>query len=118
MEADYARTHKDLAAKVHMVAGSYETYGPTPRHYDDSDLAGTMTRFAETLGGRGYRSLTVSSEVADGEDHFTVFHDVASRGLLRVLPGKGPYTSGLALEGTAVYSILSAHVHPAPNQGV
>jgi predicted alpha/beta superfamily hydrolase len=94
IEADYARTHKDLPAKIHMVAGSYETLGPTPRHYEDNDLAGAMTRFASTLGGRGYPSLTVSSEVAEGEDHFTVFHDVASRGLLRVLPGKGPYTSG------------------------
>ena len=94
MEAEYARTHKDLPARIHMVAGSFESFGPTERHYKDNDLAGTMQRFAATLQQRKYPSLTVSSEVADGEDHYTVFHDVASRGLLRLLPGHGPYTSG------------------------
>jgi predicted alpha/beta superfamily hydrolase len=94
MEADYARTHKDLPAKIHMVAGSYESFGPTERHYKDNDLAGTMRQFDARLKSRGYPGLTVSSEVAEGEDHFTVFHDVAARGLLRVLPGSGPYRSG------------------------
>lgn len=96
-EAEYARRNTDLKARIHMVAGSYETFGPTPRHYDATDQVGDMQRFEATLKGRNYPSLTISSEVAEGEDHYTVFHDVASRGLLRLLrllPGKGPYTSG------------------------
>jgi len=93
-EAAYAKEHKDLSAVIHMVAGSYETPGPTPRHYNNVDLTGDMTRFAARLKARNYPGLTISSEIAEGEDHYTVFHDVVSRGLLRVLPGKGPYTSG------------------------
>jgi hypothetical protein len=93
-EAAYAQRSRALPARIHMVAGSYETFGPTPRHYKDNDLAGAMGKFEATLRSRGYRGLTVSSEVAEGEDHFTVFHDVASRGLLRLLPGSGPYRSG------------------------
>lgn len=93
-EQAYAAAHKDLTARVVMVTGSYEQPGPTPRHYKDTDMVADMRRFEAALKSRGYPHLSVESQVAEGEDHYTVFHDVASRGLLRVLPGKGPYTSG------------------------
>jgi hypothetical protein len=94
LEAAYAAKHRELKANVHMVAGSFEQPGPTPRHYKVNDLVGDMRRFERRLKGRGYAGLTVRSEVADGEDHYSVFHDVASRGLIALLPGIGPYTSG------------------------
>lgn len=94
MEEAYAAEHGDLRANIVMVAGSYEQPGPTSRHYSDTDLVGDMRRFEKRLKNRGYAGLTVRTEVAESEDHFTVFHDVASRGLIAVLPGTGPYTSG------------------------
>lgn len=94
IEEAYAERHRDLKANVMMVAGSYETPGPTPRHYKNSDLVGEMKQFEARLKSRNYPGLKVGSEVADGEDHFTVFHDVATRGLITLLPGKGPYSSG------------------------
>lgn len=94
LEAAYAARHRELKANVHMVAGSYEQPGPTPRHYTTNDLVGDMRRFEQRLKSRSYAGLTVRSEVAEGEDHYSVFHDVASRGLISLLPGTGPYTSG------------------------
>ena len=94
MEEAYSSSHQDLKANIVMVAGSYEQPGPTARHYTNSDLVGNMRRFEQRLKSRNYPGLTIRSEVAEGEDHFTVFHDVASRGLISLLPGRGPYTSG------------------------
>jgi len=94
IEERYAAANRDLDAKVMMVAGSYEAPGPTPRHYKNNDLVGDMRRFEARLKSRGYPSLNIRSEVADGEDHFTVFHDVVTRGLIALLPGTGPYSSG------------------------
>ena len=94
IEERYAAGNRDLKASVMMVAGSYEAPGPTPRHYKSNDLVGDMRRFEARLRSRAYPGLNVRSEVADGEDHFTVFHDVATRGLIALLPGTGPYTSG------------------------
>ena len=94
IEEAYSARNRDLKADVMMVAGSYETFGPTPRHYKTNDLVGDMLRFEARLKGREYPSLRVRSVVAEGEDHFTVFHDVATRGLISLLPGRGPYSSG------------------------
>lgn len=94
IEQGYAAEHRDLRTNILMVAGSYEQPGPSARHYQNTDLVGAMRRFEARLKSRRYAGLTINSEVADGEDHFTVFHDVASRGLISLLPGKGPYTSG------------------------
>lgn len=94
IEEAYAARARSLHANIVMVAGSYEQPGPSARHYKNVDLVGDMRRFEERLKSRSYTGLTIRSDVADGEDHFTVFHDVASRGLISLLPGRGPYTSG------------------------
>lgn len=94
IEDAYAAKHRRLPARVVMVAGSYETFGPTQRHYENNDLVGDMQRFEKRLKARGYAGLDIRSEVAEGEDHFTVFHDVVTRGLIQLLPGRGPYSSG------------------------
>lgn len=94
MEADGARARRDLRANVHMVTGSYEAARPEPRYNSKNDLVEDMRRFEKTLTTRGYPSLTVTSEVAEGEDHLTVYPDVVSRGLIRLLPGHGPYSGG------------------------
>ena len=46
-----------------------------------------MRRFHAVLASRGNPELTIESQVADGEDHLTVFPDVVTRGLLHLLPG-------------------------------
>lgn len=94
VEQAYAARHRDLPVNIVMVAGSYEQPGPSQRHYRTIDLVGGMRRFEERLKSRGYAGLAITSEVAEGEDHFTVFHDVATRGLISLLPGEDPYTSG------------------------
>jgi len=94
VEETYAARYRDLEANIIMVAGSYEQPGATQRHYRSNNLVGDMKRFEARLKSRNYPGLNISSVVAEEEDHFTIFHDVASRGLIKMLPGKGPYTSG------------------------
>lgn len=94
IEADYAAGHRDLPASVLLSTGQYETQGPQPRYFKRNDMVGDNARFAATLKARGYPGLRVETTVIDGEDHFTVYPTVMTRALLRVLPGRGPYTSG------------------------
>lgn len=94
IEAEYARTHRDLPAQVLLYAGMYETTRPGPRYYRSVDLVGDMHAFAERLRRRGYPGLRVEAAVIADEDHFTVFPALISRGLVRALPGRGPYLSG------------------------
>jgi hypothetical protein len=53
-----------------------------------------MKRFNDVLARRRYPGLQLSVEVLQGEDHFTAFTVLVGHGLLKVLPGRGPYTSG------------------------
>jgi predicted alpha/beta superfamily hydrolase len=94
LEQHYATNHKDLKAQVLLFAGSFETPGPGPRHYKDTDLVGDMQRFKDVLKRRQYPSLQLKGDVVQGEDHFTVYTAVVGRGLLKILPGYGPYISG------------------------
>jgi uncharacterized protein len=93
-ESDYARRHGDLPAKVAMYAGSYETVAEGPRFFRSVDLLGDLRRFERALRARGYKSLEIGVRTIDEEDHLTVFPAAISRGLLQILPGHGPYTSG------------------------
>lgn len=93
-EDAYARAHRDIPAQVLMYAGMYETPRPAPRYYRTVDLVGDMHGFARRLRARRYPSLRVESVVIADEDHFTVFPALISRGLVRALPGRGPYSSG------------------------
>ena len=87
VEADYARTHKDLSARVFMYVGGFETpKAGDARYNNDADLVGDMKLFEANLKSRGYRSLTISSDVLPGEDHLTVAPSGFMRGLMGVLP--------------------------------
>lgn len=85
---------RDLDAQVSLYCGAFETVKPAPRYFKTEDLVQDMRRFASRLRARRYASLRVSAHVVADEDHFTVFPAVATRSLLRILPGTGPYTSG------------------------
>lgn len=93
-EEAWARSGRKLSARIHMVTGSFETIAPGARYNTESDLVADMERMRRTLASRGHPGLSITSEVAQGEDHLTVFPDVVTRGLLAVLPGHGPYTGG------------------------
>ncbi len=93
-EARYAKEHSDLHADVMLYIGGYETKGPTPRHFRNTDMVGDMRDFEARLRGREYPNLRIDSVVIPDEDHLTVFPGMATRGLLWALPGTGPYTSG------------------------
>lgn len=94
IEAQYAKQHTDLKARVIMFAGSFETKGKGDRYYKDTDLTGDMLRLQKRLKSRHYPSLEVEAKVLADEDHFTVFPNLLGRGLLWALPGFGPYISG------------------------
>lgn len=90
-EAEYAKTHKDLAANVLQYVGSYEKVAPGARFNKENDLVADALRFQAVLKKRRYRSLRIESHVLAGEDHLTVAPAGATLGLLWALPGRGPY---------------------------
>lgn len=94
LEQRFAATRRDLRARVMMVTGGREIVGTGPGNNTTNDLVADMRAFEAALGGRGYPGLTVVSRTIPDEDHLTVFPDVATRGLLWALPGRGPYDGG------------------------
>jgi len=86
MEADYARTHRDLPADVFMYVGGFEGPGPTARHSRDADMVGDMRTMERLLKSRAYPGLSVQSTVLADEDHLTVAPVGFTRALMAVLP--------------------------------
>ncbi len=86
MEADFARTHRDLPAEVFMYVGGLEGPGPTARHNSEADMVGDMRAMDRLLKSRAYPSLRIQSTVLADEDHLTVAPVGFTRGLLAVLP--------------------------------
>ncbi len=94
LERAHAARAKNLPARVMMITGSHERPGTGPRNNKTNDLVGDSLAFAATLRARNYPNLSVEAEIVPDEDHLTVFTDVAARGLLWALPGKGPRDGG------------------------
>ncbi|MES2722541.1 MAG: alpha/beta hydrolase-fold protein [Pseudomonadota bacterium] len=88
VEADYARTHRDLPAHVYMYIGAYEVPGAGPRNTKDTDMVGDVRAMERTLKSRGYPSLKVQSTVLEDEDHLTVAPVGFTRALMAVLPAR------------------------------
>lgn len=88
VEADYARSHRDLPADVFMYIGAYEVPGPSPRNTDDADMVGDVRAMEQKLKSRGYPGLQVRSTVLEDEDHLTVAPVGFTRALMAVLPAK------------------------------
>lgn len=87
MEADYARTHRDLSADVFMYIGAHETPGPTRRN-TRVDMVGDVHAMEKALKSRGYSSLRVHSAILADEDHLTVAPVGFTRALMAVLPAE------------------------------
>lgn len=80
--------------RVMIVAGGYETIWPGPRYFKTVDIVRDAESFAEILRAASSPGSVIVTEIMPGEDHFTVFPSLISRGLLWALPGFGPYKSG------------------------
>lgn len=90
VEARYAETHRDLPADVFLYIGEFETpRAGDARYNSETDMVGDNRLFEQRLKARKYPSLTIASDVVEGEDHLTVFPSGFTRGLKRALPPKG-----------------------------
>jgi len=77
MEAMYAAGHRDLAAKVYMYVGEYETN----RFNRTNDLVADNREFEGRLKKRKYPNLFLKSDILNDEDHLSV----APRGFIHGL---------------------------------
>lgn len=75
LEADYAKTHKALPAKVLMITGGREGQGVRD-----------MRAFAKLLQSRHYQGLEISAKVLEQESHLSGFPSFITEGLLWALP--------------------------------
>jgi predicted alpha/beta superfamily hydrolase len=91
IEAAYAATHRDLAARVKIYHGMYETVRPEPHYNRRTEMVGLGDEFATRLRSRGYPSLSIDTEVIPAEDHLTVFPETITQALFWALPGSQPY---------------------------
>jgi len=80
----YARTHRDLVAKVRLYVGGMEQ--PTSTRPDDENMVALMNRYAAELRAQRWRGLDVKATVLEGEDHATVFPRLVTQGLMWALP--------------------------------
>lgn len=88
---DYLRTHDDLAARLFLVIGSFETVKPgsTDRRYNrHEDMIADLRAFETLLRERRYRSLRIDTSVVPDEDHLGVYPAAITRGLRWALPPK------------------------------
>ena len=69
-EETYASAHTDLAAKLFITAGEYET-----------DLLDKLNPFIDTLKGRNYPGLNLQTQIFSGEGHASAYAAAISRAL-------------------------------------
>ncbi len=87
LEADYAKAHKDLKAKVYMATGSFEAAKPGDKRYNQSrDMVADQQDMARRLRARKYPGLQVLSEVSQGTYHETTFPVGLIQGLQWLYP--------------------------------
>lgn len=94
VEAEYARTHRDLPADVFMYIGGYEVPGPSPRNTGSTDMVADVRAMERVLKSRGYPGLRVRTTVLEDEDHLTVAPVGFTRALLAVLPAQRQQVPG------------------------
>jgi uncharacterized protein len=78
-EADYAKTHKDLAAGVYLAAGSLEA--ATPEVEVLGEVVSGMSHLAGVLASRHYPGLKLTIEYHPGMNHNDVIGTTVVRGL-------------------------------------
>jgi len=81
LEANYAKTNKDLKANVYMAAGVQEN---DPKF----GMIDSMMALDKQLKSRHYSQLTLVTETFPGEDHLSVYPRFVTQALLWALPLK------------------------------
>ena len=85
-ERRYAAAHKDLPARVLLLAASYEAVRPNAKDKryarKGADIIVDMKAFEKQLKAHHYAGLAVRSEVIPEEDHLSAFPSAITRGLL------------------------------------
>lgn len=87
VEANYARNHKDLKAKIFLAVGQMERPGECQTC--TADMAGGVETIAQRLRSRKYPSLQLKSEVTAGTYHETTFPIGLTKGLQWLFLGPG-----------------------------
>ncbi|MCL2919451.1 alpha/beta hydrolase [Shewanella litorisediminis] len=86
-EKRYAKSHKDLPAKVYLYVGEYEDMKPSDARYATRYNMVTDARYFEkTLKSRQYPSLQLKLDVLNDEDHLSVAPRGFTHGLKYLLP--------------------------------
>lgn len=86
-EKRYAKSHKDLPAKVYLYVGEYEDMKPGDARYATRYNMVTDARYFEkTLKSRQYPSLQLKLDVLNDEDHLSVAPRGFTHGLKYLLP--------------------------------
>jgi predicted alpha/beta superfamily hydrolase len=87
LEAEYAASHGDLAAKVFFGAGEAELADP---YIAAADVVGSMTRMTQLLRLRNYPSLELTSRLYPGQTHGSAASYAFSEGLRALYPATPP----------------------------
>jgi predicted alpha/beta superfamily hydrolase len=87
LEADYATTHDDLAAKVFLGAGEAELTDP---YVAAADIVGSMTRMSQLLRLRDYPSLELTSRLYPRQTHGSALSYALNEGLRTLYPFATP----------------------------
>jgi uncharacterized protein len=87
LEADYAATHDDLAAKVFLGAGEAELTDP---FVAAADIVGSMTRMSQLLRLRNYPSLELTSRLYPRQTHGSALSYALNEGLRTLYPFTSP----------------------------
>ncbi len=82
LEAEYAKHHKDLRAKVYVGIGGLEQPRPGPSPGPMYDMVGDVRTFEAKLRSRKYPGLTIRSFVMPGATHETVLATTLMNGVL------------------------------------
>lgn len=87
LEAEYAATHDDLAAKVFLGAGEAELTDP---YLAAADILGSMTRMAQLLRLHNYPSLELTVRLYPGQTHGSALPYALNEGLRTLYPRINP----------------------------
>jgi hypothetical protein len=69
LEAEYARTHKELPVKLFVAVGGWD------------HLSGPVQEFMHNLQSRNYKGLQMEARIIEGERHTTAVPEAYNRGL-------------------------------------
>jgi predicted alpha/beta superfamily hydrolase len=83
LEADYATTHDELAAKVFLGAGEAELTDP---FVAAADILGSVTRMSQQLLLRNYPSLELTCHLYPGQTHGSALSYALNEGLRTLYP--------------------------------